>query len=124
MHDEWYGQTSSKFRGHKLHVQEPIPKDTKHPLYQAEQKKHFDAKLSQEFKWKPSIKLGEGDKISPCMDEYIPPKNKIERKFTDTRQRPEKKHLVPEKSGSFEDMENGLRTFIDIHQRKSVNEYS
>ncbi len=33
MQEEWMGQTSSKFRGHKLHVPQPDYKETKHPLF-------------------------------------------------------------------------------------------
>jgi len=36
IYDEWQGQTSQKFRGNKLHVAEPLYKETKHPLFQAE----------------------------------------------------------------------------------------
>jgi len=45
--------------------------------------------------------------------------------FTETRARPEKKHLTANPSGSCENYsEIGLKTFIDIHNRKSMNEYS
>jgi len=44
--EQWAGQTSQKFRGNKAHVPEPKYQETKHPLFQAEQRKHFDAKRS------------------------------------------------------------------------------
>lgn len=36
MLEEWAGQTSSKFRGHKKHLPEPEVKHAKHPLYESE----------------------------------------------------------------------------------------
>ena len=41
----------------------------------------------------------------------------------DVPRRPERLHIEPEPSGSFEDLEVGRRTYIDVHNRKSVNEY-
>jgi hypothetical protein len=91
--EEWAGQTSSKFRGHKLHVAEPEVKHQRHPLYDAEQKKHFASRRSDQYQWRPSMKTVEGcQKVSACIDEYIP-KDKPPRVFTETRDRPEKKHL-------------------------------
>ena len=37
--------------------------------------------------------------------------------------RPEKLHVEPNPSGSYEDLEVGKKTYIDLHNRKSVNEY-
>lgn len=37
--------------------------------------------------------------------------------------RPERKHIEPNPSGSYEELEIGKRTFMDVHNRKSVNEY-
>jgi hypothetical protein len=54
-------------------------------------------------------------KLSPCMDEWKPPANKVERVFTETRPRPEKMHITAKPSGTYEETEQGLKTFIDIH---------
>lgn len=124
--EEWYGQTSSKFRTNKAHVPEPEYKETKHPLFQAEQRKHFEGHRSEEFQWKPTIRLdtiGVSTKVSQCKDEWVP-RDKPERTFTDARHRAQKKHLVPGVSGTYEEQEVGLRTFIDVHNRKSLDEFS
>ena len=122
MQEEWMGQTSSKFRGHKLHVPQPDYKETKHPLFQAEQRKHFPSQVSHESKWKSSIRLNKDTHVSPCIDEYIPPKYKVERVFTETKERAEKKHITAKPSEA--QVELGLKTFVDIHNKKSVNEFS
>ena len=57
------------------------------------------------------------------MDEFVP-NNKPPRKFTEARPRPEREHLNAKPSGSTDDQQIGVRTFIDIHNRKSVNEFS
>jgi hypothetical protein len=91
--EEWAGQTSSKFRGNKKHLPEPEIKHGKHPLYQAEQRKHFSTRTSDQYWWKPCMKKVNGaEKVSSCIDEWVP-KNKQPRVFTETRERPEKRHL-------------------------------
>ena len=102
LQEDWPGQTSSKFRGSKLHVPEPEYKETKHPLFQAEQKKHFEGKRSNEFQWKPTIRLGDDPKVSKCLDEWVP-KEKPERVFTDARGRAQKMHLQANPSSTYED---------------------
>jgi hypothetical protein len=58
------------------------------------------------------------------MDEYVP-KDKPPRVFTETRARPERMHLTAKPSDyADEKLDVGLKTFIDIHNRKSMNEYS
>lgn len=42
--------------------------------------------------------------------------------FTETKERHERRHLDPQPSGTYEDLEIGRRTFV-THNRKSVNEY-
>ena len=70
------------------------------------------------------MKVVEGAvKVSPCIDEYIP-KDKPPRQFTETRPRPERKHLTANESDTWDNPGIGLKTFIDIHNRKSLNEYS
>jgi len=125
MLEEWAGQTSSKFNGNKRHVAEPEIKHTKHPLYEAEQRKHFSTRVSDQYRWKPCMKTIEGaaQKVSPCTDEWVP-SNKPKRVFTEAKDRPEKKHLMANPSGTYEEQDIGLKTFIDIHNRKSINEYS
>ncbi len=126
MCDDWPGQTSQKFRTNKAHIPQPDYKETKHPLFQAEQRKHFDSQFSKEFSWKPSIKLdqiGVSTKVSHCKDEWDP-KQKPERVFTEARHRAERKHLEAIPSESHDDSAIGLKTFIDRHNRKSINEYS
>lgn len=45
-------------------------------------------------------------------------------KFSEVKPRPEKLHLEPQESKTVEDMDIlGKRTFIGIHNRKSINEY-
>jgi hypothetical protein len=46
----------------------------------------------------------------------------VEIEFTEARDRPERRHVEPNPSGSLEDLEIGKKTFIS-HNRKSVNEY-
>ncbi len=58
------------------------------------------------------------------MDEWKPPANKVDRVFTETRPRAEKKHIEANPSGTYEEQDIGLKTFIDIHNRRSINEYS
>lgn len=47
---------------------------------------------------------------------------RIEPQFTEQKERYEKRHIEPKPSGTYEDLEVGIRTFIS-HNRKSVNEY-
>jgi hypothetical protein len=56
------------------------------------------------------------------MDEYAPPKNKVERVFTETKERAEKKHITAKPSEA--QVELGLKTFSDIHNKTTVNEFS
>lgn len=49
---------------------------------------------------------------------------KIDLAFTEMKPRPERLHVEEKKSGSYEDIPSGIKTFIDIHNRKSVNEYN
>jgi hypothetical protein len=48
---------SQKFRGNRAHVPEPQFKETPHPLYSTFGKRHFDKKLSDNYEWKPSIRV-------------------------------------------------------------------
>ena len=61
--------------------------------------------------------------MSLCKDEWEP-KHKPDRVFTEARHRAERKHLEANPSESYDEGALGLRTFIDKHNRKSVNEYS
>jgi len=56
------------------------------------------------------------------MDEYVPPKNKVERVFTESKGRAEKKHIAANPSEA--QVELGLKTFTDIHNKMTVNEFS
>jgi len=47
---------------------------------------------------------------------------KVERVFTENKERYERRHLEPQQSGTYEELEIGRKTFI-THNRKSVNEY-
>ena len=49
-------------------------------------------------------------------------KSKAERVFTVTKERYERRHIDPQQSGTYEDLEVGRKTFIH-HNRKTVNEY-
>ncbi len=51
---EWSGQTSNKFTTWKAHVQ-PVPQqpNDKHPLFNVNQRKHFDQKLSETWAFRP-----------------------------------------------------------------------
>jgi hypothetical protein len=40
------------------------------------------------------------------------------------KDRHEKRHVEVKPSGTYEDLEIGKKTYIDIHNRKSVNEYN
>ena len=62
-------------------------------------------------------------KVSPCIDEWVP-KDKPPRVFTETRDRPEKRHLQAKESGTWDDPGIGLKTFIHIHNRKSNDEHT
>ena len=48
---------------------------------------------------------------------------KIDIEYANVKDRPERKHVEANPSGSYEDLEVGKKTYIDIHNRKSVNEY-
>ena len=67
--------------------------------------------------------MAEAKQPSKCLDEWKPQENKVNRTFTDAKARAEKKHLEANPSGSLDNQEIGVRTFIDIHNRKSLNEY-
>ena len=124
MLDEWAGQTSSKFRGNKKHLPDPEVKQGKHPLYEAEQKKHFTTRTSDSYQWKPCMKTVQGAvKPSACKDEWIP-NNKPPRVFTEAQDRPEKRHLQAKESDTWDDPGIGLKTFVHIHNRKSVVEHN
>jgi hypothetical protein len=64
-----------------LHVPHPDVKQGKHPLYEAEQRKHFGARYSEQFNWKSTLKIVPGNKPSKCIDEWVP-NNKPPREFT------------------------------------------
>ena len=49
---------------------------------------------------------------------------KIEQVLEESKPRPERKHVDEQPSASYEDLEIGKRTFMDVHNRKTVNEYS
>ena len=92
-------------------------------MYEAEQRKHFGARYSEQLDWKSSLKIVPGNKPSKCIDEFVP-NNKPPRVFTQTRPKPERAHLTAKTSECLDYQEIGVRTFIDIHNRKSINEFS
>lgn len=47
---------------------------------------------------------------------------KVEPQYAEVKDRPERRHVEPNPSGSYEDLEIGKKTFI-LHNRKTVNEY-
>ena len=61
-------------------------------------------------------------KPSACKDEWIP-NNKPPRAFTEAKDRPEKRHLEAKESDTWDDPGIGLKTYIHIHNRKSVVEH-
>jgi hypothetical protein len=46
----------------------------------------------------------------------------VEPNYAQVKDRPERRHIEANPSGSYEDLEVGRRTFV-THNRKSVNEY-
>ena len=89
---EWPGATSSKFTTNKRHVAAPQPSmDQPHPLFSAGTRKHYDPKMSQDFQWKPMIKVAhDKDAPRPAKPSGV---KMINRTFGEqTKARPQRKH--------------------------------
>lgn len=48
---------------------------------------------------------------------------KLDPKFSETKERHERRHIEAQPSGTYEDLEIGRKTYV-MHNRKSVKEYS
>lgn len=74
---------------------------------------------------RPSQRLTQARKVylSSSLMSFRPAgTKKIDPKFTEAKERYERRHIEPQPSGTYEDLEVGRKTFI-THNRKSVNEY-
>jgi hypothetical protein len=54
---EWNGKFSAKFTGGKRMIEQPDNKGAAHPIYSIPSKRHFNKPLSEEYQFKPTIKL-------------------------------------------------------------------
>lgn len=102
----------------------PVPDDKAfHPLFNVNQKKHFEAQRSDEYAWKTTSKPVPGyheERVTRPGGKKFP-----DTKFSETKDHFEKKHMVAQAAETTKTNEDGnlqKRTFV-THNRKTTNEH-
>ncbi|CAI2378039.1 unnamed protein product [Moneuplotes crassus] len=119
--EEWGGQKSTKFWPTKKHVEQKITVDPQYKqVFDTKGRTHYESRVGYQPDWRPSV--GQIDFAKNHEIKRPSCKAAVNKVITDAKPRPQMKHIEQAPSGTYEDDEIGIRTFIHDN-RKTIKEY-